>query len=65
MLNWNKKRKWTRIQIKRKPKKQPYYTGVGLVLGVAFGVAIDNIGLRAAPGLVIGAALDHRKNKDD
>lgn len=48
-------------------KKNPadYYIGIGLCIGVALGVAFDNIGLGIALGLVFGAAFQQYKKKQD
>ena len=40
-----------------------YYIWLGLCFGVAFGAALDNIGLGISIGLVIGVAL--KKIKDN
>ena len=37
--------------------------GIGLALGVAFGVALDNIGLGIALGVVFGIVMDKRKKE--
>ena len=48
-------------------KKIPadYYIGIGLCIGVALGVAFDNIGLGIALGLVFGAAFQQYKKKKE
>jgi len=45
-------------------RTQREWLGIGLVLGIAFGAALDNIGLGIALGLVFGAALGSRNNKE-
>ena len=39
------------------------YIGIGLVLGVAIGAAMDNVGLGIALGIAIGAALGTQAQK--
>lgn len=43
------------------------WTGIGLVLGVAIGSLMDNMGLGVAIGLVLGVAIgaSRSKSKDD
>lgn len=47
----------------KKPYKPGTMIGVGIALGVAFGVALDNIGLGIALGVVFGAVMDKRKKE--
>ena len=37
--------------------------GIGLTLGVVFGIAVDNVGLGIALGLVIGVATGLGRSK--
>ena len=48
-------------------KKMPtdYYIGIGLCIGVALGVAFENIALGISLGLVFGAAFQQYKKKQD
>ena len=41
-------------------KESEYYIGVGLCLGIAFGVVFDNIGLGICLGLVFGVAMQKK-----
>jgi len=41
-------------------KESEYYIGVGLCLGIAFGVVFDNIGLGICLGLVSGVAMQKK-----
>ena len=41
-------------------KETEYYIGVGLCLGIAFGVVFDNIGLGICLGLVFGVAMQKK-----
>ena len=45
-------------------KKSEYYIGIGLLLGVAFSAAFDNIGLGICLGLVFGVAVQ-KKNSNN
>ena len=47
----------------KKTKPADYYIGIGLCLGLAFGVAFDNIGLGISLGLVFGIATQQAKKK--
>ncbi len=47
----------------KKPYKPGTMIGIGLALGVAFGVALDNIGLGIALGVVFGIVMDKRKKE--
>ncbi len=38
---------------------------IGIALGAAFGVALDNLGAGMALGIALGIALDHRQRKRD
>lgn len=40
------------------------YVGLGLCLGVAFGLVFDNLAIGVGVGLAIGVGLDSRKNKN-
>ena len=49
-------------------KKQVNMVGAGIAIGVAVGVAMDNVGLGIALGLAIGAgmaSIQKKKNKTD
>ena len=39
--------------------------GIGLVIGIAIGAAMDNVGLGIALGLVFGAAIGETARKKD
>jgi hypothetical protein len=41
-------------------KESEYYIGVGLCLGIAFGVVFDNIALGICLGLVFGVAMQKK-----
>ena len=41
----------------------PQPIGIGLVIGIAIGAAIDNVGLGIALGLVFGAAIASNQDK--
>ena len=41
-------------------KESEYYIGVGLCLGIAFGVVFENTGLGICLGLVFGVAMQKR-----
>ena len=53
------------IMIEKKKKSADYYIGIGLCIGVALGVAFENIALGISLGLVFGAAFQQYKKKQD
>ena len=44
----------------KEEEKSEYYIGVGLCLGIAFGVVFDNISLGICLGLVFGVAMQKK-----
>jgi len=53
------------IMNEKKKKSADYYIGIGLCIGVALGVAFENIALGISLGLVFGAAFQQYKKKQD
>jgi len=49
----------------KKKKSADYYIGIGLCIGVAVGVAFDNIALGISLGLVFGVAFQQYKKKQN
>ena len=53
------------IMNEKKKKSTDYYIGIGLCIGVALGVAFDNIALGISLGIVFGAAFQQYKKRQD
>ena len=53
------------IMNEKKKKSADYYIGIGLCIGVAVGVAFDNIALGISLGLVFGVAFQQYKKKQN
>lgn len=47
--------------MKKNKKEDHGYLGVGLAIGLLFGIALDNLGVGLGLGIVFGVALNNKK----